>query len=159
MSSAKRTSLKQAKTPLDELFSKTDLGGAGVLLDAPREDPAKKGEKDGFALLSEEIKQKKHEQLRLEEEKETQLKDIRKVRAKTTEAKRQTTLIMYDYQLDWLEMKRAETRIRGGKPLSMAKLLRAMVDLLMESPVDLAGVKSEEEIKERLERGIKKKKS
>ena len=74
------------------------------------------------------------------------------------EALRQTTIMVYDDQLDWLEQKCTEARSKGGKALRKAVVIRALIDLARSSPVDLSGVKTEEQLLVRIERAIKARK-
>lgn len=74
------------------------------------------------------------------------------------EALRQTTIMVYDEQLDWLEQKCTEARSKGGKPIRKAVVIRALIDLARSSAVDLSGLKTEDELVIRIERAIKAKK-
>ena len=71
---------------------------------------------------------------------------------------RQTTIMVYDEQLDWLEQKCTEARRGGGKALRKAVVIRALIDLARSSAVDLSGVKTEEQLLVRIERAIKARK-
>lgn len=62
---------------------------------------------------------------------------------------RTTSLKMYEHQLDWLDRMCIEARKKGGKAIRKAAIIRALIDLGMDSDVDLAGVQSEEEVVER----------
>jgi len=68
---------------------------------------------------------------------------------------RQTTIMLEDRHLDWLESKMIEARKLGGKPVRKAALIRALIELAMASPLNLAGLSDEEELTHRLERAIK----
>jgi hypothetical protein len=70
---------------------------------------------------------------------------------------RQTTLLAYDYQLDWLDQKCIEARRGAGKPIRKAVLIRSLLDLAISAPVDLTGITSEDELVDRLEKAIKSK--
>ena len=70
---------------------------------------------------------------------------------------RQTTIMLEDRHLDWLEAKMIEARKNGGKPIRKAALIRALIELAMSSPINLAGLRSETEVVDRLERAIKSK--
>ena len=74
------------------------------------------------------------------------------------EVLRQTTIMVYDEQLDWLEQKCTEARSRGGKSIRKAVLIRALIDLARSSAVDLSGLKTEQDLVGRIERAIKAKK-
>lgn len=71
---------------------------------------------------------------------------------------RQTTIMIYDEQLDWLEQKCTEARSKGGKPIRKAVVIRTLIDLARSSDVDLSGLKNEQELAVRIERAIKAKK-
>lgn len=62
----------------------------------------------------------------------------------------QTTLMVYRDQLEWLDTTCFNARLQGGKPVSKAAFIRALVDLARDQEVSLEGVKSDEEIMERL---------
>lgn len=62
----------------------------------------------------------------------------------------QTTLMVYQDQLDWMDETCFNARKKGGKSVSKAALLRALVDLAKVQGVNLEGVKEDEEIIERL---------
>jgi hypothetical protein len=67
---------------------------------------------------------------------------------------RQTTILVYDEQLNWLEQKCTEARSKGGKPIRKAVIMRALLDLAIRSEVDLSGLKSELDLAKRLEQAI-----
>jgi len=71
---------------------------------------------------------------------------------------RQTTIMVYDEQLDWLEQKCTEARSKGGKPIRKAVVIRTLIDLARSSEVDLSGLKNEQDLIVRIERAIKAKK-
>ncbi len=73
------------------------------------------------------------------------------------DALRQTTIMVYDTQLNWLDQKCMEARNKGGKPIRKAAVIRALIDLAKSSEVDLTGLKSEVDLVGRLERAIKAK--
>lgn len=134
--STKRTSIKQAKSPLDELFSRTDKPDKAdedekELILRDRQTPGY--ERESLRVLSEEIKTKKRQQQRRAKEAEKALIKARKKAKKTDEGiARTTSLLLYDYQHEWLEMKRIESRISGGKKISKAEILRSLVDAAMD---------------------------
>jgi hypothetical protein len=74
---------------------------------------------------------------------------------------RQTTIMAYDEQLDWLDEKCIEARKRKGKrkgpAIRKAAIIRALIDLARSAPVDLSGLQSEEELVHRFEQAIKSK--
>jgi hypothetical protein len=71
---------------------------------------------------------------------------------------RQTTIMVYDEQLDWLEQKCTEARSNKGKSIRKAVVIRALIDLARSSAVDLSGLKTDEELLVRIERAIKARK-
>lgn len=70
---------------------------------------------------------------------------------------RQTTLMAYEKELNWLALKVIEARTNGGKAISKSDIIRTLIDIAMTAPVDLSGLSSEEELEERLEIAIKNK--
>lgn len=74
---------------------------------------------------------------------------------------RQTTIMAYDEQLDWLDEKCIEARKRKGKrkgpAIRKAAIIRALIDLARSAPVDLSGLQSEQELVHRFEQAIKSK--
>jgi len=68
---------------------------------------------------------------------------------------RQTTILLEDRHLDWLDRKCTEARQKGGKAIRKAALIRSLLELAMSSPVDLTGLRAEEELPQRLEEAIK----
>lgn len=69
----------------------------------------------------------------------------------------QTTLMVYQDQLDWMDETCFNARKKGGKSVSKAALLRALIDLAKTRGVNLEGVKKDDEIIDRLKKafGIK----
>lgn len=68
---------------------------------------------------------------------------------------RQSSVQLYEDQLDWLDHLRIEARKDDGRRLRKTELIRALVDLAMRYEVDMRGVQSEAEIIERFERAIR----
>lgn len=66
---------------------------------------------------------------------------------------RQSTILLYDDQLSWLDEKCLEAR-RGGKALRKAAIIRSLIDMAINSNVQLTGLQSEDEIISRLEEAI-----
>ena len=66
----------------------------------------------------------------------------------------QTTIMVYQDQLDWMDETCFHARKKGGKSVSKAALLRALVDLAKTKGVHLEGVKSDEEIIDRLKQAF-----
>lgn len=162
MPSAKRTSLKQAKSPLDELFAKTDKGE--ISYGKAVEDIEKfllrdkSGQPEELAAFAGKIKRKKKEQKRKRKEAEREVKKARERARRTGEGIRRTTsLILYGYQHDWLDMKRIESGTTDGKRASKAEIIRALVDVAVDLPINLAGVEDEAELISRIKAGLKQK--
>lgn len=63
---------------------------------------------------------------------------------------RQTTLLLYKDQTDWLEEVCFLASRKGGKKMSKAYVIRALIDAAMEKGLNLEGVRSEDEVKERV---------
>ncbi len=70
---------------------------------------------------------------------------------------RQTTILLSDEQLDWLDQKCTEARSQGGKPIRKAALIRSLLELAMSAPVDLKGLQDEGQLVERLAQALKTK--
>jgi hypothetical protein len=68
---------------------------------------------------------------------------------------RQSAIFLQENHLDWLEDRCRDARRNGGRAIRKAAIIRALLDVAMESPVDLRGLKKEEDLKERLRRGLK----
>lgn len=64
---------------------------------------------------------------------------------------RQTTIMIYEDQSNWLDEVCYLAKREGGSNVSKAAIIRALVDLAREHEVDLAGSESDEEIKVRLQ--------
>ncbi len=65
--------------------------------------------------------------------------------------KKQTTLLLYKDQLDWLyEVCKIEAREDGGKETNKTYLFRSFVDLAKEKGLNLRGVRSEDDVYERV---------
>lgn len=152
MSSVKRTSLKQAKSPLDELFKKTrQIPEEFILRD--KDDSI-----EDFKDFVKKIRKRKNEQKKEQKEAEKRVENAREKARKTgKKIKRTTSLILYGYQHDWLDMKRIESGKSDGKRISKAEIIRSLVDVVVDLSVNLFGVKNEEEIAQRIKEAINKK--
>lgn len=67
---------------------------------------------------------------------------------------RQSAIFLEERQIDWLEKKRLEARKNGGKAIRKAAIIRAILDVVMAAPVDLVGLKDEEEITRRIKQAL-----
>lgn len=66
---------------------------------------------------------------------------------------RQSTILLYDDQLAWLDEKCLEAR-RGGKSIRKAVIIRSLIDLAIKANAQMTGIQSEDEIISRLESAI-----
>jgi hypothetical protein len=73
------------------------------------------------------------------------------------ETLRQTTIMVYDRHLNWLDEQCIAARTNGGKAIRKAVLIRALIDLARSAPVDLRGLEREEDLVVRFEAAIKAK--
>lgn len=67
----------------------------------------------------------------------------------------QTSVQLFEDQLDWLDEKRMEARKKGGKRLTKTELIRSLIDFGRELHVDFSGVTTESEVLERLRKARK----
>ena len=67
----------------------------------------------------------------------------------------QSAIFLEERHLDWLEDKCREARQRGGRAIRKALIIRALLDVAMESPVDLTSLHQEDELIERLRKGLR----
>ena len=63
---------------------------------------------------------------------------------------KQTTIIFSEDQLEWLDYVTYDSRKGSGKVVSKSELLREMVNLLREKDLSLRGVKTEQDVRNRL---------
>ncbi|HLG51254.1 MAG: hypothetical protein IRY83_15945 [Chloroflexi bacterium] len=68
---------------------------------------------------------------------------------------RQSAIFLEERQIDWLEDKCREARRRGGRAIRKATIIRALLDVAMESPIDLTALRREEDLVERIRRGLR----
>jgi len=68
---------------------------------------------------------------------------------------RQSAIFLEERHLDWLDDKCREARRRGGRAIRKAVIIRTLLDVAMESPVDLTNLRDEHDLKERLRQGLK----
>jgi hypothetical protein len=68
---------------------------------------------------------------------------------------RQSAIFLEEAHLDWLDDKCREARRRGGRAIRKAAIIRALLNVAMESPIDLTSLRDEEELQERLRRGLR----
>jgi hypothetical protein len=68
---------------------------------------------------------------------------------------RQSAIFLEERHLDWLEDKCREARQRGGRAIRKALIIRALLDVAMESPVDLTALRRDEDLVDRLRMGLR----
>ena len=68
---------------------------------------------------------------------------------------RQSAVFLEERHIDWLEDKCREARKNGGKAIRKAAIIRALLDVAMESPVDLSGLKRDVDLIDRVRRGLR----
>lgn len=68
---------------------------------------------------------------------------------------RQSAVFLEEAHIDWLEDKCREARRNGGKAIRKAAIIRALLDVAMESPVDLSGLRRDGELVERIRQGMR----
>jgi hypothetical protein len=72
------------------------------------------------------------------------------------EAIHQSTVFLGTQQIEWLEdQHRQISRSGGSKKIKKAAIIRALVSVAMETPIDLQGVTSEDELAERIRAGLR----
>ncbi len=69
---------------------------------------------------------------------------------------RQSAIFLQEKHLDWLEDRCRDARRNGGRAIRKAAIIRALLDVAMESPIDLRGLRGEEELAERLRLGLRR---
>lgn len=67
---------------------------------------------------------------------------------------RQSAIFLEERHIDWLEDRCRDARRRGGRAIRKAAIIRALLDVAMESPIDLGGLRHEEDLVERVRRGL-----
>jgi hypothetical protein len=69
---------------------------------------------------------------------------------------RQSAVFLEEQHIDWLEDKCREARKNGGKAIRKAAIIRALLDVAMESPIDLTGLRRDVELLERVRLGVRR---
>jgi hypothetical protein len=69
---------------------------------------------------------------------------------------RQSAIFLEERHLDWLEDKCREARQRGGRAIRKALIIRALLDIAIESPVDLTSLRRDEDLVDRLRQGLRR---
>jgi hypothetical protein len=68
---------------------------------------------------------------------------------------RQSAIFLAEEHLDWLDDRCREARRNGGRAIRKAAIIRALLEVAMESPIDLTGLRSEADLIERIRRGLR----
>ncbi|MDP2726755.1 MAG: hypothetical protein Q8P59_04360 [Dehalococcoidia bacterium] len=68
---------------------------------------------------------------------------------------RQSAIFLEEQHLDWLEDRCRESRKNGGRATRKAAIIRALLDVAMESTIDLRGLRDQDDLLERVRRGLK----
>lgn len=68
---------------------------------------------------------------------------------------RQSAIFLEEKHLDWLDDKCREARRRGGRAIRKAAIIRSVLDVAMESPLDLTNLRDEFDLRERLRRALR----
>ncbi len=67
---------------------------------------------------------------------------------------RQSAIFLEERHIDWLEDRCREARKRGGRAIRKAAIIRALLDVAMEGSIDLTGLRHEEDLVQRVRRGL-----
>lgn len=68
---------------------------------------------------------------------------------------RQSAIFLEERHLEWLEDRCREARQRGGRAIRKALIIRALLDVAIESPIDLTSLRHEDDLAERLRKGLR----
>ena len=68
---------------------------------------------------------------------------------------RQSAIFLEERHIDWLEDKCREARRRGGRAIRKAVIIRSLLDVAMESPIDLTALRHEDDLIERIRKGLR----
>jgi hypothetical protein len=68
---------------------------------------------------------------------------------------RQSAIFLEEKHLDWLEDRCREARKNGGRAIRKAAIIRALLDVAMESPIDLRGLRGEGDLLDRMRRDLR----
>jgi hypothetical protein len=69
---------------------------------------------------------------------------------------RQSAIFLEERQIDWLEDRCREARRNGGRAIRKAAIIRALLDVAMESGLDLTGLRREEDLGRRIRQALRK---
>lgn len=68
---------------------------------------------------------------------------------------RQSAIFLEEQHLDWLEDRCREARKNGGRAVRKAAIIRALLDVAMDSPVDLKGLRDQDDLLDRMKRSLR----
>lgn len=68
---------------------------------------------------------------------------------------RQSAIFLEDRHLDWLDDKCREARKRGGRAIRKAVIIRSLLDVAIDSKIDLTSLRDETELTERIRKGLR----
>ncbi|MDP2659302.1 MAG: hypothetical protein Q8R28_01050 [Dehalococcoidia bacterium] len=68
---------------------------------------------------------------------------------------RQSAIFLEEQHLDWLEDRCREARKNGGRAIRKAAIIRALLDAAMDSPIDLKGLRDQDDLLERIKLGLR----
>ena len=68
---------------------------------------------------------------------------------------RQSAIFLEERHLDWLDDKCREARQRGGRAIRKALIIRALLDVAIELPIDLTSIRHDDDLIERLRKGLR----
>ena len=69
---------------------------------------------------------------------------------------RQSAIFLEERQIDWLEDRCREARRNGGRAIRKAAIIRALLDVAIESGVDLTGLRREDDLGRRIRQALRK---
>lgn len=67
---------------------------------------------------------------------------------------RQSAVFLEERHIDWLEDRCREARRKGGRAIRKAAIIRALIDVAMEAPIDLTGLRREEDLVYRIRKAL-----
>jgi hypothetical protein len=68
---------------------------------------------------------------------------------------RQSAVFLEERHIDWLEDKCREARKNSGKAIRKAAIIRALIDVAMDAPIDLTGLANAKHLTDRIKHGVR----
>ena len=68
---------------------------------------------------------------------------------------RQSAIFLQDRHLDWLDERCREARHNGGRAIRKAEIIRALLDVAMDLPIDFSGLRRNEDLTERVRASLR----